>query len=731
MNLINNIAHLWWQWMGAMLWQASLLVIVISLLDYFLFKHVWPPVRYAVWILVLVKLFIPPDWSLATAIVPKIQPLVQKQIAEKWLAPSSETSIQNTTADMAAPAATDAKAEPGQGIPSLPFSNIAAAAPVAAAPVWQVYAMFAWLLGMLIFAALLLGKIAQLCKWHLMQQERENIPVWFHEILTRTAARLNLDKLPAIVYSDKAVTPAVYGLFNPVLLLPLHYFDTLTEQEAEHVLLHELAHLKRGDLWINALCLLAQIVYWFNPLLVWARKQLRHIGELCCDMTVANILKEKTTHYRQTLLNTARVMLTESLDPGMGLLGVFEEPFRLVNRLKWLEKNTWKDRKLMIVIAAMVFIFMAGFILPMGSQGKQAKSAAEQTEQLTDKEPGTPLAENAEKDASWWDKLKSKKSGNWDYNFFLKETEEFYAVVLPMQGPLDQVYDAMHRLQDYCREHRIQPNGPSFLRQLSQNSIAEPEYAPVWEVGYPVAKKISVSAPFELKNFPAENSVCCRLDQSLEEDSWNRQMANYLYNENLVATDAAFIYCPDQLYDHNDWRPKWEVQIPVQKSEKPFPTVPLYTKWTEEMVALVLPVQGSYDQEASALAKLRAYLKEINVEPQGEPFFRYFNNKEFIPEEEVLWEVGFPVPKGTAAVAPFEIKYFPEELVICTEFKYDYKELLLYVHSMALSYNINGYRDTGYPMRIFKSGDVHGEQVNEFRIAVRKAHYNVTQLPRF
>jgi len=410
---------------------------------------------------------------------------------------------------------------------------------------------------------------------------------------------------------------------------------------------------------------------------------------------------------------------------------VFEEPFRLVNRLKWLEKETWKDRTLMFVMAAVVFIFMAGFVLPMGSQGKQAKSvAARQAEPHTVTESQTRLADNTEKDTSWWDKLKKNRIDA-DYNIGLKETEEFYAIILPMRGPITQVNDAMYRLQGYLKGNDIEPDGPSFIRQISSTDIPNPEYEQEWEAGYPVRKKIQVSRPFLLKKYPAEKCIFSRVKQSLEEDGWNQAMAEFLFSNNLMVSNPSFVYCPDQLYDYNDWNPKWEVQIPVKQSGKPFPKVPIYTKWTEAMVALVLPMQGSYKQETAALQKLNNYLREINVQPQSEPFFRYFNNEEFVPEEEVLWEAGYAVPKGSRAEAPFEIRYFPEELVISSEFEYDTSEILLYAHSMALSYVIEGYRAVGYPMRILKNGLEKDIQVNEFRIPVRRARYNITQLPRF
>ena len=74
-----------------------------------------------------------------------------------------------------------------------------------------------------LFLFLLIFKMAKLRRWHLEQEERQTIPPWFHELLVETSGRLNLEQLPAIVFSRDAATPAVYGVFRPVLLLPEHH----------------------------------------------------------------------------------------------------------------------------------------------------------------------------------------------------------------------------------------------------------------------------------------------------------------------------------------------------------------------------------------------------------------------------------------------------------------------------------------------------------------------------
>lgn len=388
---VNQIAQSWWSWMGPMLWQVSLLVLIVTALDFVLRRWAWPQVRYTLWLLILVKLIIPPTWTLPSSLISKWQPAVQARIEERLgidlRGPAAVEALQMSPSVPASMTASDRAGgpveQPAQARPA-DSSSVSASHALG----WKSYALIVWIAGMGFFIALLSLRISRLRRWHKKQVEKKVIPVWYYELLVETTKRLKLGRLPAIVFSKDAKAPAVYGMFRPVLLLPASYLDSLPREDAEHVLLHELAHLKRGDLWLHGFCLLLQIVYWFNPLLIWARRQMKHVREICCDLTIANVLKEKTMKYRQTLLNTARELLTETAEPGMGLLGVFEDPFRLVARLRWLEKKTWRTRKLMTAAVAIVAVVMIAAVLPMGSAGQQGDTAGRPNNEFTLKKLG-------------------------------------------------------------------------------------------------------------------------------------------------------------------------------------------------------------------------------------------------------------------------------------------------------------------------------------------------------
>ena len=78
---MNTIAELWWQWMGGMFWQVSLLIILVSVIDMAIRRWAWPQVRYVLWGLVFLKLVIPPTWQMPTSIVSWIQPMIEKKVS--------------------------------------------------------------------------------------------------------------------------------------------------------------------------------------------------------------------------------------------------------------------------------------------------------------------------------------------------------------------------------------------------------------------------------------------------------------------------------------------------------------------------------------------------------------------------------------------------------------------------------------------------------------------------
>ena len=89
---------------------------------------------------------------------------------------------------------------------------------------------------------------------------------------------------PQVLRAEAEGPPLSMGLFRPVVLLPAD----LEGEETELVLRHELAHIRRRDLWYKALLNLVNAVHWFNSLVWWMVRRAGRDLELCCDNDVVS-----------------------------------------------------------------------------------------------------------------------------------------------------------------------------------------------------------------------------------------------------------------------------------------------------------------------------------------------------------------------------------------------------------------------------------------------------------
>lgn len=89
-----------------------------------------------------------------------------------------------------------------------------------------------------------------------------------------------------ILTGPGVTAPCAMGLLHPAVVLPADFAQRYTAQEQQLITAHELVHLRRGDLWANALAALAQVLFWFHPLVWWAAHRLRLDQELACDAAV-------------------------------------------------------------------------------------------------------------------------------------------------------------------------------------------------------------------------------------------------------------------------------------------------------------------------------------------------------------------------------------------------------------------------------------------------------------
>jgi effector-binding domain-containing protein len=138
----------------------------------------------------------------------------------------------------------------------------------------------------------------------------------------------------------------------------------------------------------------------------------------------------------------------------------------------------------------------------------------------------------------------------------------------------------------------------------------------------------------------------------------------------------------------------------------------------EAVHAVVLPMKGSYMQHPDAFGRLGGYLSGRGVTPTGPAFGRYFSDPS-VGEENLVWEIGFPVPAGVTVEAPFEIRDLPAAQYAVHIYRGPMEQIGAAWGSLIEWVMSNGYTPVLPAMQVFK-GDMTSSMEMELRIAVQK-----------
>lgn len=145
----------------------------------------------------------------------------------------------------------------------------------------------------------------------------------------RTAHDLGLRGRVDLHLSTEPVPPLSWGFWKPRILLPAHAVDW-PEDQRRAVLLHELGHARRRDVFTQTLAALSCAVFWFNPLVWLAAGRMRDERERACDDLVLES-GVGPANYAGCLLDLAR-QLSPSSGSRLALVGMTQGP-DLVDRV--------------------------------------------------------------------------------------------------------------------------------------------------------------------------------------------------------------------------------------------------------------------------------------------------------------------------------------------------------------------------------------------------------------
>ncbi|MFT5881867.1 MAG: beta-lactamase regulating signal transducer with metallopeptidase domain [Crocinitomicaceae bacterium] len=248
---------------------------------------------------------------------------------------------------------------------------------------WLSIAIVLWATGSVIFFFRYLLQANTLRKWVSSSTAVETTNI--QELLAETTLYTGLKKKPALRHSPMVTSPVVAGLFRPTILIPekANSWDLAT---LRMVLLHELGHIRRRDLWVSHIANLNCIVHWFNPFVWLLRNRLRSQCEFAVDaQIIANGTDAKC--YITALCNVAENLINK--EPTLSTALAMADKASLRNRVNSLLTKQKSPSPLMVGLLLAITVsstFAFAVIRPqapsVSSPGTQVKPSTYSIEEV-------------------------------------------------------------------------------------------------------------------------------------------------------------------------------------------------------------------------------------------------------------------------------------------------------------------------------------------------------------
>lgn len=378
---------------------STILILFLLLLSVFLEKRIHPCLKYALWLLAVIKLLIPlPDFETQTSVLNVIHP----ESAQYWFLDNGSASLPGTLPETAPEhsdsAAADASAfqqNSGQNaslqenvLQENAFSENAfhenafqdtsiqeSTSPAASFQEASSQVVFfqkitdiltvLWICGILVCGGIFLWSSLQFQRW-----------LRHNRIFTGTYMdRLSIYEVPGLG------TPCLAGVFAPAIYVGKeHPFDNV---QLSYILAHEYTHFRHRDhIWAAARCICVSL-YWYNPFVWLAARRSASDGELACDAgTLKQIGEANRISYAKTLIlaakNLSQPANTRISGYRTGAAGGMKEMKRRIKLLK----NKPRTRRITLAVTLVLCCGIIG--CTYGSAANDNHGSTQVSPELTD-----------------------------------------------------------------------------------------------------------------------------------------------------------------------------------------------------------------------------------------------------------------------------------------------------------------------------------------------------------
>lgn len=273
-------------WLVRASWQAAVLACLVLAAQAVFGKRLSPAWRYGLWMLVVARLLLPATVESRASVFNLAPAPAVQRIAASVVTPDEPVETVVRSAGVRAPTVSEpagkAAVAPAR-VPPIAPPRIRVAAGVrkislrgALSAVW---------LGVV---ALLLARVMAK-NFSFSSRVVRRRPVTNQDaldLLQDCKQEMGVHVPIDVLETPKVESPSLLGFLRPRILLPPGMLESFPRGKLRYFFLHELAHLRRGDILVNWLMTVLQILHWFNPFVWLAFSRMRAEREAACDAYV-------------------------------------------------------------------------------------------------------------------------------------------------------------------------------------------------------------------------------------------------------------------------------------------------------------------------------------------------------------------------------------------------------------------------------------------------------------
>ena len=337
------------------LWQGCL-VAVLLWLSIKLMRVRRSEARYALCLAAMAVIVLCP---LVTFLVVK----APSQPHRETHAPRSAVGPLNTAAKAPLPGVTDAAQS--QRAASRPSSTSPAIVIRAATGQAGPFIILAWLAGVCLLSIRLAMSYRGVRR---LQQRLAPLPQRIVSRARRLAEQLGFQNLPAIYCSDTVREAMGVGFFRPMVLIPLSWLTHLSPDMLDAALPHELAHIRRWDVWINLVQRLVETLLFYHPAVWWLSQRIRTERELCCDALAVQATRDPLLYAKTlefvALRRQARTEPALCAALGGSKMALLKRIRNVLNRTPGSGRSAWWPAGLFALLVPAAFWLVAVSLSP-------------------------------------------------------------------------------------------------------------------------------------------------------------------------------------------------------------------------------------------------------------------------------------------------------------------------------------------------------------------------------